>query len=81
MREDFTIKLRKDEVSCYQEYYAKAKERSVAMSVKVAENMVVLKNIEKSMRVEPMPLSPIPLMLDTLIDYCQGTEEHEPTTA
>ena len=51
IREDFTIKLKKDEVSCYQEYYAWAETRSVAMSVKVAENMAILKNIEKSMMV------------------------------
>jgi hypothetical protein len=47
IREDFSIKLDKGEVSCCQEYYAWAKERSVAMGVKVAENMTILKNIEK----------------------------------
>jgi hypothetical protein len=47
IREDFAIKLDKGEVSCCQEYYAWTKERSVAMGVKVAENMAVLKNIEK----------------------------------
>jgi hypothetical protein len=47
IREDFAMKLRKGEVSCCQEYYAYAEERSVAMGVKVAENMAILRNIEK----------------------------------
>jgi len=53
------LKLDKGEVSCYQEYFQKAKERSVDMGVKVAENMAVLKNIEKSMDVKPKPLAPL----------------------
>lgn len=51
------------------------------MSVKVAENMAILKNIEKSMMVKPEPLPPIKPMLKTLTEYCENLDTEEPTVA
>jgi hypothetical protein len=55
--------MEKREVSCYQEYFGKARERSVDMGIKVSENMQALKNIEKSMMIEPKPLEPLQTMI------------------
>ena len=81
VREDFSIKLKKGKVCNYHEYYALTEKRSITMSIKVAENMPVLKNIEKSMRVQAKPLAPIKPMLNTLEEYCRDIGENEPTIA
>ena len=50
------------------------------MGIKVAENMTILKNIEKLTMHEPKPLPPIKPMLETLNAYCEDLDTDQPTT-
>jgi hypothetical protein len=49
------------------------------MGVKVAENMTVLKNIEKSMNVQPKALPSLKSMISSLKEYCDELDNDKPS--
>jgi hypothetical protein len=51
------------------------------MGIKVAENITVLKNIEKSMNVQPKALPPLKIMLSSLKEYCDELDDDKPNMA